>query len=212
MPGSDRRVDFGYNPPSGTRGIEHFPAATFVRDLQDALDIASQSFSSFWVSDHLMTVEPFRMECWTQLTWIAARYPGQLLGTIVMANNYRHPPLMAKMAATLQAFSRGRVVLGYGAGWLEREYKAYGYDFPGARIRIEQMVEGLQLMRAMWTNSPATFHGSYYHADWWNSVMRPVPALRHKLDVLHQHCRDVGRDPASVRKTITLTVYLAPTR
>ncbi len=245
MPGSDRRVDFGYNPPSGTRGIEQFPAATFVRDLQDALDIASQSFSSFWVSDHLMTAEPFRMECWTQLTWIAARYPGQLLGTIVMANNYRHPPLMAKMAATLQAFSRGRLVLGYGAGWLEHEYKAYGYDFPSARIRIEQMVEGVQLMRAMWTNSPATFHGTYYqideayceprpepppivmiggdgeqrtlravaeHADWWNSVMRPVPVLRHKLDVLDQHCRDVGRDPASVRKTITNTVYLASSR
>src|SRR5947209_20372875 len=69
MPGSDRRVDFGYNPPSGTRGIEQFPTATFVRDLQDALDIASPSFSSFWVSDHLMTVDPFRMECWTQLTW-----------------------------------------------------------------------------------------------------------------------------------------------
>ena len=66
-------MDFGYNPPSGTRGVEHFPQRTFVRDLQDALDIASQSFASLWVSDHLMTVEPFRMECWTQLTWIAAR-------------------------------------------------------------------------------------------------------------------------------------------
>ena len=121
MSPQSRRVDFGYNPPSGTRGVEHFPARTFVRDLQDALDIASQSFASLWVSDHLMTVEPFRMECWTQLTWIAARYPGPLLGTIVMANNYRHPPLMAKMAATLQAFSRGRLILGYGAGWHEQE-------------------------------------------------------------------------------------------
>jgi alkanesulfonate monooxygenase SsuD/methylene tetrahydromethanopterin reductase-like flavin-dependent oxidoreductase (luciferase family) len=102
------RVQFGYNPPSGTRGIERFPGATFVRDLQDALDIASQSFSSLWVSDHLMTAEPFRMECWTQLTWIAARYPGPLLGTIVLANSYRNPALLAKMAASLQTFSRGR--------------------------------------------------------------------------------------------------------
>ena len=80
-----RRVEFGYNPPSGTRGVEHFPARTFVRDLQDALDIASQSFSSLWVSDHLMTAEPFRMDVWTQLTWIAARYPGPLLGTQVLS-------------------------------------------------------------------------------------------------------------------------------
>jgi alkanesulfonate monooxygenase SsuD/methylene tetrahydromethanopterin reductase-like flavin-dependent oxidoreductase (luciferase family) len=240
-----RRVDFGYNPPSGTRGIEHFPARTFVRDLHDALDIASQSFSSLWVSDHLMTVEPFRMECWTQLTWIAARYPGQLIGTIVLGNNYRHPPLMAKMAATLQAFSRGRLILGYGAGWHEQEYRAYGYEFPSARVRIEQMVEALKIMRAMWTDSPATFHGTHYdiedayceprpepppivmiggdgekltlravaeHADWWNSVMRPASVLQHKLGVLEQHCHDVGRDFASIRKTITLTVYLSRDR
>jgi alkanesulfonate monooxygenase SsuD/methylene tetrahydromethanopterin reductase-like flavin-dependent oxidoreductase (luciferase family) len=240
-----RRVDFGYNPPSGTRGIERFPAETFVRDLQDVLDIASQSFSSLWVSDHLMTAEPFRMDVWTQLTWIAARYPGPLLGTIVLANSYRHPPLMAKMAASLQTFSRGRLVLGYGAGWHEAEYRAYGYEFPPARVRIAQMVEGLQLMRAMWTQAPASFTGTYYqiqdaycvplpspppivmiggdgeqrtlravaeHADWWNSVMRPIPVLRHKLDVLDQHCRDVGRAPETVRRTLTRTLYLARTR
>jgi alkanesulfonate monooxygenase SsuD/methylene tetrahydromethanopterin reductase-like flavin-dependent oxidoreductase (luciferase family) len=89
------RVHFGNNPPSGTRGVEQFPPETFVRDLHNALDIASQSFSSFWVSDHLMTAEPFRMECWTQLTWIAARYPAQMLGTIVLANSFRHPPFIA---------------------------------------------------------------------------------------------------------------------
>jgi alkanesulfonate monooxygenase SsuD/methylene tetrahydromethanopterin reductase-like flavin-dependent oxidoreductase (luciferase family) len=192
-----------------------------------------------------MTAEPFRMDVWTQLTWIAARYPGPLLGTIVLSNSYRHPPLMAKMAASLQAFSRGRLILGYGAGWLEREYRAYGYEFPPARVRIEQMVEALQLMRAMWTSSPATYHGAYYHveeaycepqpdplpiimiggdgeqrtlravaehADWWNSVMRPLPVLRHKLEVLEQHCRYVGRDYATVRKTITRVCYLGASR
>jgi len=238
-------VDFGYNPPSGTRGIEQFPADTFVRDLQDVLDLAAQHFSSLWVSDHLMTQEPFRMDVWTQLTWIAARYPGPLLGTIVLSNSYRHPPLMAKMAASLQAFSRGRLVLGYGAGWLEREYRAYGFPFPPASVRIDQMVEAIKLMRTMWTSAPANFDGAYYHienayceprpdpqpiimiggdgerrtlravaehADWWNTVMRPVPVLRHKLDVLQQHCREVGRDYASVRKTITRTAFLAPTR
>jgi alkanesulfonate monooxygenase SsuD/methylene tetrahydromethanopterin reductase-like flavin-dependent oxidoreductase (luciferase family) len=239
------RIHFGYNPPSGTRGIEQFPAQSFVRDLQEALDIAAQSFSSLWVSDHLMTEEPFRMDVWTQLTWIAARYPGPQLGTIVLSNSFRHPPLMAKMAASLQAFSRGRLVLGYGAGWLEREYRAYGFEFPSASVRIAQMVEGIELMREMWTSSPATYHGEYYHvenayceprpephpiimiggdgeqrtlravaqyADWWNTVMRPPAVLRHKLEVLEKHCRDVGREYASVRKTLTRVIYLAPTR
>lgn len=239
------RVDFGYNPPTGTREIEQFDPRTFVRDLQDVLEIASQSFSSLWFSDHLMTIEPFRMECWTELTWAAARFPGPLLGTIVMANNYRPPALLAKMAASLQAFSRGRLILGYGAGWHESEYRAYGYEFPPARVRIAQMVEGIELMRAMWTESPATYTGRYYqienayceprpepppivmiggdgeqltlravaqHADWWNALMRPLPVLRHKIDVLDEHCRAIGRDPASVRKTITRTVYLARTR
>src|ERR1700737_3651366 len=155
MVSQSRRVDFGYNPPSGTRGVEQFPPQTFVRDLQNALDIASQSFSSLWVSDHLMTAEPFRMDVWTQLTWIAARYPGTLLGTIVLANSYRHPPLMAKMAASLQAFSRGRLILGYGAGWHEQEYRAYGYEFPSARVRIEQRDEAGELMRALRPASPA---------------------------------------------------------
>src|SRR5688572_30254678 len=110
------KIDFGYNPPVGDRGIEQFDTATYVRDLQRVLDVAQDHFSSFWVSDHLMTHSGFRMECWTILTWLAARYPQQTLSTIVMANSYRHPPLLAKMAATLQELSGGRFVLGYGAG------------------------------------------------------------------------------------------------
>ncbi len=152
-------LQFGYNPPTGTRQIERFDGATFSRDLQGVLEVAAQHFSSLWVSDHLMTVEPWRMDVWTQLTWMAARFPGPLLGTIVMANSYRHPPLMAKMAASLQLFSQGRFVLGYGAGWHAAEYRAYGYEFPSTRVRIAQMVEGLEVMKAMWTQSPATYEG-----------------------------------------------------
>jgi len=240
-----RRIDFGYNPPTGTRQIEQFDPRTFVRDLQAVLDVASQSFSSLWFSDHLMTVEPFRMECWTELTWAAARFPGPMLGTIVMANSYRPPALMAKMAASLQEFSHGRLILGYGAGWHETEYRAYGYDFPKASERIAEMVEGIQVMRAMWTDAPATFKGRYYqiedayceprpavpipimvggdgeqltlkavaeHAEWWNALMRPLPVLKHKLEVLDNHCRAAGRDPGSVRKTITRTVFLKRSR
>ena len=238
-------IEFGYNPPTGNRFIERVEGRTFLRDLQHVLDIASQHFSSLWVSDHFQTEDRFRMECWTQLTWIAARYPGPMLGTIVMANNYRHPPLLAKMAASLQVFSSNRLILGYGAGWEETEYRAYGYEFPPTRVRIEQMVEGIEVMRALWRDSPANYDGRWYqlkdaygsprpdppppimiggggekyllravaeHADWWNEVGRPLPDLRHKMDVLRAHCADVGRDSDSLRKSTTFTIYLDESR
>jgi alkanesulfonate monooxygenase SsuD/methylene tetrahydromethanopterin reductase-like flavin-dependent oxidoreductase (luciferase family) len=162
MSNDPRAIHFGYNPPSGNRLIERVEGATFVRDLGHVLDVASQHFDSLWVSDHFMTGDRFRMECWTELAWIAARYPGPQLGTIVMANSYRHPPLLAKMAASLQTFSHGRFILGYGAGWAEDEYIGYGIEFPPTRVRIEQMVEGIQAIRALWSASPANFEGRWY--------------------------------------------------
>ena len=79
-----------------------------------------------------------------------------------MANSYRHPPLLAKMAASLQTFSHNRLILGYGAGWEQLEYAAYGYDFPPTKVRIEQMVEGIEVMRALWTQAPANYEGRWY--------------------------------------------------
>lgn len=173
-----RPVQFGYNPPTGNRLIERIEPATFVRDLGSVLDVASQAFDSFWVSDHHMTADRYRLECWTQLTWIAARYPGPLLGTVVMSNSYRHPPLLAKMAASLQVLSHGRFILGYGAGWAEDEYRAYGYDYPPAKVRIAQMVDGIKVMRALWnagSGHPATYHGEYYRVTEAYCEPRPEP-------------------------------------
>ncbi len=169
------RIDFGYCPPTGDRGIETVNPATFPRDLERALDRARSHFTSFWVSDHLQLGDKYRLECWTQLTWLAARYPDQRLGTIVMANSYRHPPLLAKMAASLQTFSGGRLILGYGAGWWEEEYHAYGYPFPPTRVRIAQMVEGIQVMRAMWSGGPVSFTGEHYQIRDAYCEPRPEP-------------------------------------
>jgi alkanesulfonate monooxygenase SsuD/methylene tetrahydromethanopterin reductase-like flavin-dependent oxidoreductase (luciferase family) len=171
-----RPVEFGYNPPTGNRLIERIEPATFVRDLGHVLDYACQHFASIWISDHHMTADRYRLECWTQLTWVAARYPGPMLSTIVMSNSYRHPPMLAKMAASLQVFSHGRFVLGYGAGWAEEEYHAYGYDFPSARVRIAQMVEGIQAMKALWTGGPVSFEGQYYRLKDAYCEPRPEPA------------------------------------
>ena len=234
-------MEFGYNPPTGDRLIETVKPETFRDDLDRVLSLAAPAFDSIWVSDHFMTNDRFRLECWTELTWIAARYPEPFLGTIVLANSYRHPPLLAKMAASIQYLSGGRFILGYGAGWVGEEYRAYGYDFPSARVRIEQMVEGIEVIRALWAGGPVSYQGSHYrlddaianprpeppppvmiggdgerfllravaeHGDWWNCLHRPLAVLRRKLDVLGEHCAAVGRDPATIKRTITFSVYL----
>jgi alkanesulfonate monooxygenase SsuD/methylene tetrahydromethanopterin reductase-like flavin-dependent oxidoreductase (luciferase family) len=235
------RLAFGYNPPAGNRLIERIDPATFAADLDRVLSVAAPSFESLWVSDHFMTEDRFRMECWTELTWIAARFPGPMLGTIVLGNSYRHPPLLAKMAASLQYLSGGRLILGYGAGWAEDEYRAYGYDFPSARIRIAQMVEAIEVIRALWTGVAVSYEGQHYrltdaigvpapqptppimiggdgerltlravaeHADWWNAMSRPMDVLRRKVEILEEHCSAVGRDPASIVRTITFVAFL----
>jgi alkanesulfonate monooxygenase SsuD/methylene tetrahydromethanopterin reductase-like flavin-dependent oxidoreductase (luciferase family) len=79
-----------------------------------------------------------------------------------MCNNYRHPTLLANMAKTLQVFSGGRLILGIGAGWRGEEYDRMGLPFEPPAVRIRQLREAIQLMRAMWTQSRATFDGTYY--------------------------------------------------
>jgi alkanesulfonate monooxygenase SsuD/methylene tetrahydromethanopterin reductase-like flavin-dependent oxidoreductase (luciferase family) len=235
------RLAFGYHPPAGDRGIERVDPSTFLTDLDHVLTVAAPSFESVWISDHFMTNDRYRLECWTLLTWIAARYPQPLLGTIVMANSYRHPPLLAKAAASLQAMSGGRVILGYGAGWVGDEYRGYGYPFPPFRQRIDEMNEAIDLMRLLWTGGPVSFAGTYYRldaalcnpvphppppvmiggdgprytlravaerADWWNTLHRPLDLLRERVALLDEHCRAVGRDPATLVRSIVLTVFL----
>ena len=235
------RIEFGYGPPPGDRGNELIRPREYLSDLHRSLDVASQGFSSLWISDHLNYATEFRIECWTLLTWVAARYPGPKLGTIVMSNTFRKPALMAKMSASLQHLSHGRFILGYGGGWHEGEHQAFGIELPPPRVRIDMLEEAVQVIRAMWTQAPASFEGKYYsvdnvhceprpdppppimiggggekrtlrvvarHADWWNDVSRPKDVLRHKLDVLRQHCEAEGRDFESIRKTLSIGVFI----
>ena len=193
---TSRRLQFGYNPPTGDRLLEPVNPRTYTRDLQHVLDVATRSFSSLWISDHHMTGDRFRLECWSVLMWVAARDPGPMLGTCVMANSYRHPPLLAKMVASLQYLSGGRFIFGYGAGWTEEEYLAYGYEFPSARERIAQLDDGVRAIKALWTESPATYRGPYYGVKdaYCEPRPDPVPPLmlagdgeRYMLRVVAEH-------------------------
>src|SRR5690606_2839103 len=104
---------------------------------------------SVWVADHFHGFDnlddPY-LEAWTSMSWLAASYPKLLVGASVMSNNYRDPALMAQMSKTFQAFSKGRLVLGYGAGWREPEYNRHGIPFERPAARIKQLEEGLQII------------------------------------------------------------------
>jgi alkanesulfonate monooxygenase SsuD/methylene tetrahydromethanopterin reductase-like flavin-dependent oxidoreductase (luciferase family) len=86
-------------------------------------------------------------------------------GHLVLSQSYRNPGLLGAMAATLQVMSGGRFILGLGAGWLEEEYRAFHFDYPSGGTRVAQLAETIELIRALWTQPPATYHGQFYGID-----------------------------------------------
>ena len=113
------------------------------------------------------------IEGWTLLTFLAAAFPRFRYGHLVLSQSYRNPALLAKMAASLQELTGGRFILGLGAGWHEEEYRAYGFEYPSGGVRVAQLAEAIQIIRAVWTQSPATYHGTYYHVD--GLICEPMP-------------------------------------
>lgn len=130
-------------------------------------------FDSVWVEDHFQWGTRPTLEAVTTLAYLAGRHEGLRFGNIVLGQSYRNPALTAKMGANLQLMTRGRFILGIGAGWKEDEYTAYGYPYPPAGVRVDELDEAVQIIRAMWTSSPATFHGKYYHIE--NAECQPQP-------------------------------------
>lgn len=134
-------------------------------------------FDTIWVEDHLQWGVRPTLEAMTTLAFLAGKYPGLRMGHIVLGQSYRSPSLTAKMAANLQLLMEGRFILGIGAGWKEDEYRAYGYPYPSAGQRIDELEEAVQIIRAMWTESPATFKGEYYHIEEAECMPQPNPPI-----------------------------------
>jgi alkanesulfonate monooxygenase SsuD/methylene tetrahydromethanopterin reductase-like flavin-dependent oxidoreductase (luciferase family) len=164
--------DFGIHGfPPRPDGVDRM---THYRSVLDALPDA---FSTVWISDHLQAGDWPMVEAWTTMAMLAATFPRLRIGSMVLSQSYRNPALLAKMAATFQELSGGRLVLGIGAGWQEDEYRSYHYDFPSGGTRVAQLAEALQVLRAMWTDSPATFHGEHYAIDEAFCEPRPDPPI-----------------------------------
>jgi alkanesulfonate monooxygenase SsuD/methylene tetrahydromethanopterin reductase-like flavin-dependent oxidoreductase (luciferase family) len=140
------------------------------------LDQAAAPFESLWFPDHVQYAANNVAEGWSLLAFAMARYPDKLCGHEVLCNSFRNPAHLAKMAATMQALSNGRLVLGIGAGWNEEEYLAYGWPFPPAQARIAQLDEAIQVIRLMWQDAPAQFDGVHYTIANAHCEPRPQPA------------------------------------
>jgi F420-dependent oxidoreductase-like protein len=137
------------------------------------------------VTDHFMPNTRDRvgdsLECWSTLSALAALVPRMRVGTIVVGNTYRHPAVLAKMAATTDIVSGGRLILGLGAAWQQNEHEAYGIPFYTVGERLARLDEACQVLKALWTQPKATFEGRFYQlADAPCSpkpVQRPHPEL-----------------------------------
>jgi alkanesulfonate monooxygenase SsuD/methylene tetrahydromethanopterin reductase-like flavin-dependent oxidoreductase (luciferase family) len=162
-------------------GLQGFPerpdGVDRMTHYRTVLDMLPPVFSTVWLSDHFQVDDDEIEEGWTRLTYLAAAFPRFRFGHLVLGQSYRNPALLAKMAATLQLLSGGRFILGLGAGWHEPEYRAYGYEYPGAGIRVAQLAEAIELIRTMWTDSPATYHGVHYHIEAALCEPRPDPPI-----------------------------------
>jgi F420-dependent oxidoreductase-like protein len=130
------------------------------------------------VTDHFMPNTPERvgdvLECWTTLSALAALVPRLAVGTIVVGNTYRHPAIVAKMAANVDIVSGGRLLLGMGAGWQQNEHAAYGLPFGTVGERLARLDEACQVIKLLWTQDKTTFTGKYYRLQDAPCMPRPV--------------------------------------
>ena len=177
------QIKFGWVVPSQAPTVNS--GAIFVEQVIGCVDELQDGFDSIWVPDHFLP--PMRgsnnetavLECMTTITYLAAMYPQFDFGSIVLGQSYRAPGMLAKMGATLQLLTKGRFILGIGAGWKEDEYVAYDYPFPKASVRIDQLAEAVQIIRALWSQTPASFAGQYYqiHEAYCEPKPDPMPPI-----------------------------------
>lgn len=181
--------------------IRGLAVASYDEMRRVAASAEDLGFDSIWLCDHFLTLAPDAyvedagitrgerqeargdaarsmplLECWTALSALARDTRRLRLGTSVLCNSYRLPSVLAKMGATLDVISGGRLELGLGAGWFEKEYRAYGVPFPKIGERIAQLDEGVAIIRRMWTEASPTFKGRYYTIE--DAICDPPPLQR----------------------------------
>lgn len=155
-------VEFGlhidaYPIAEGREAVEAYIERTF--------NSLSDHVTTLWFMDHLQFGTWEFFEGWTLAAYLAGAYPRFKYGHLVNSQAFRNPALLAKMGASMQFLTGGRFILGIGAGWHKEEYDAYNYQLAAPGVRIEQLADTLEILRAMWTQFPATYHGKHYRVE-----------------------------------------------
>jgi F420-dependent oxidoreductase-like protein len=245
-------ITFGVFVPQGWKmelaGIAG-AAAKWDRAVAIAVRAEELGFDHLWVYDHVHNVpvpaEEAVFECWSTVAALSQRTSRIRLGQMVGCTSYRNPSLLAKITSTVDVISGGRLEWGIGAGWYEQEYAAYGYEFPGARVRIEMLEECVEIVRRMWTEGEANFEGAHFsvhraqcdpkplqvpHPHIWiggggrkrtlrvvakhatHSNFNGTPEVWAETSaILDSHCKDVGRDPDEITRTISGELFIRET-
>lgn len=205
-------------------GVQIHPQHTTMADMRRAWRAADElGVDSIWTWDHFFPLYGDRQgahfEGWTCFAAMAADTKRAQLGILVSCNTYRNPDLLADMARTVDHISEGRTVLGIGAGWSERDYREYGYDFAAATDRLRALEESLKRIRARLAklNPPAagrlpiliggggekvTLRLVARYADMWNAVTNDPDVFRRKQQILDGWCARVGRDPEQIERSV----------
>ena len=208
-------------------GVQLSPQHTTYASYIDAVQrIDALGVDTIWNWDHFFPLsgEPdgAHFECYTLLTAIAIQTANAQVGCLVTCNSYRNPQLLADMARTIDHICNGRFILGIGAGWCERDYVEYGYDFGTFTTRLQSLDQSLPLIKQRWEKlNPAPLRSPIpiliggggekktlrivaQYADMWNCI-EPPEVYSHKNAVLDRWCAELGRDPAEIERTVALS-------
>ncbi len=175
-------MQFGLQHPNFNFDYDGRDASQIIDSLKNlATKAENLGFDSFWVMDHFHQIsavgkqEDSMLEGWTTISVLAGITSKIKLGTLVTGIIYRHPSVLAKMGATLDVLSKGRLFMGIGAAWNQEESFAYGIPFPPNKERLLRLEETIQIIRKMWTEEEptATFNGKYYQIN--NAYCNPKP-------------------------------------
>ena len=209
--------------------------------IEASARIEKLNYASVWVYDHFHTVpsptQDPTFECWSLMAALSQVTENVRIGQMCTCNSYRNPAYLTKVASTIDSMSGGRLEFAIGAGWYDQEYKAYGYDYPSAGVRLKMLEEA-----AMTTQDKASFEGDYYKIK--DAINQPKPLQKpypplwvcgggekvtlkllakygdygnwdvdvegfvHKSKILKTHCEEQNRNYSDIKKTLHTNVII----